>query len=249
VIFLRLSFILKIQISSFYFLSIILLVVSGCQELQELQLYNQSNELKQSPEKNDEITVEIIVANKSKKQQPMPIKKASVVERKMDSKNIYQNITNMKTMIKGLIKTSFLEILDTIKKPEINFQNHFKPSIKIKLDITKIMYKDALNLKHPFYINKSFNKLSNDKSVFFRDGLIENLTLPKIINGLGNPDYERKEGKVLTFQYRQNECVVDFFFKDNSDKLIFYDMRKRNYLGKFSKRVCILSLNLRRLYK
>ena len=111
------------------------------------------------------------------------------------------------------------------------------------------MYKSALNLKYPFYINKTFNKLSNDKSVFFRDGLIENLTLPKIINGLGNPDYERKEGKVLTFQYRQNECVVDFFFKDNSDKLIFYDMRKKDYLGKFSKRLCILSLNLRRLYK
>ena len=71
-IFLRLSFILKIQISNFYFLSIILLVVSGCQELQELQLYNQSNELKQSPEKNDEITKEIIVENKSKKQKPMP---------------------------------------------------------------------------------------------------------------------------------------------------------------------------------
>ena len=92
-------------------------------------------------------------------------------------------------------------------------------------------------------------KLSNDKSVFFRDELIENLTLPKIINSLGNPDYERKEGKILTFQYRQNECVVDFFFKDNSDKLIFYDMRKKDYLEKFSKKLCILSLNLRRLYK
>ena len=122
-IFLRLSFILKRQISNFYFLSIILLVVSGCQELQELQLYNQSNELKQSPEKNDEITVEIIVANKRKKQQPMPIKKASVDERKIDSKNIYQNITNMKTIIKGLIKTSSLKKVDIIKKPEIDFQN------------------------------------------------------------------------------------------------------------------------------
>ena len=158
-IFLRLSFILKIQISNYYFLSIILLVVSGCQELQELQLYNQSNEIKQSPEKHNEITVDIIVANKSKKQQPMPLKKASVVERKIDSKNIYQNITNMKTIIKGLIKTSSLEILDTIKKPEIDFQNYFKPQIKIKFDIKTIMYKSALNLKYPFYINKSFNKL------------------------------------------------------------------------------------------
>ena len=248
-IFLRLSFILKIQISNFYFLSIILLVVSGCQELQEIQLYNQSNELKKNLGKNDQITVEIISAKESKKQQPITTRNAAVVERKMDSKNIYQNITSIKTIIKDLIKTSSLETLNIIKKPEIDFQNYFKPPIKIKFDIKKIMYKDALNLKHPFYINKALNKLSNDKSVFFRYTLIENLTLPQIINSLGNPDYERKQGTILTLQYRQKECVVDFFFKDSSDKLIFFDMRKRDYLGKFSKELCILSLNLRRIYK
>jgi len=239
---------LKIQISNFYFLSIILLVVSGCQELQELQFYNQRNELKKNSGKNDEITVEIIAANESKKQKPVPIKKVGVVESKMDSKNIYQNITNIKTIMKDLIKTSSIEPIDKIIKPEIDLQTYFKPSITIKFDIKKIMYKGALNLKHSFYINKAYNKLSNDKSVYFRDDLLENLTLPQIINNLGNPDYERKQGTILTFQYRQKECVVDFFFKDNSDRLIFYDMRKRDYLGKFSKKLCILSLNLRRIY-
>ena len=239
---------MKIQISNFYFLSIILLVVSGCQELQELQFYNQRNELKKNSGKNDEITVKIIAANESKKQKPVPIKKAGVVESKMDSKNIYQNITNIKTIMKDLIKTSSIEPIDKIIKPEIDLQTYFKPSITIKIDIKKIMYKSALNLKHSFYINKAYNKLSNDKSVFFRDDLLENLTLPQIINNLGNPDYERKQGTILTFQYRQKECVVDFFFKDNSDRLIFYDMRQRDYLGKFSKKLCILSLNLRRIY-
>ena len=239
---------MKIQISNFYFLSIILLVVSGCQELQELQFYNQRNELKKNSGKNDEITVEIIAANESKKQKPVPIKKVGVVESKMDSKNIYQNITNIKTIMKDLIKTSSIEPIDKIIKPEIDLQTYFKPSITIKFDIKKIMYKGALNLKHSFYINKAYNKLSNDKSVYFRDDLLENLTLPQIINNLGNPDYERKQGTILTFQYRQKECVVDFFFKDNSDRLIFYDMRKRDYLGKFSKKLCILSLNLRRIY-
>tara|TARA_B100000029_G_C17497531_1_gene931500 strand:- start:438 stop:1160 length:723 start_codon:yes stop_codon:yes gene_type:complete len=240
---------LKIQISNYYFLSIILLVVSGCQELQELQLYNQSSELKTSSVKNDGITLEIIAAKERKKQTPMPIKQAEVFENKVDSKNIYKNISNFKNIMKDLIKTSSIESIDKIKKPRINFQNYFKPSIKIKLDITKIMYKDALNLKHPFYDNKVFNKLSNEKSVFFRDSLIESLTFPQIINALGKPDYDRKQGNILTFQYRQKECVVDFFFKDNSDRLIFYDMRKRNYLGKLSKKLCILSLNLRRIYK
>ena len=101
------------------------------------------------------------------------------------------------------------------------------------------MYKSALKLKHHFYINKAYNKLSNDRSVYFRDGLLENLTLPQIINSLGNPDYERKQGIILTLQYRQKECVVDFFFKDGSDRLIYYDMRKRDYLGKFSKNLCL----------
>ena len=240
---------MKIQISNFYFLSIILLFVSGCQELQELQLYNQSKELKKSLGNNDEITVEIISAKESKKTQPMPIKEAAVVESKMDSKNIYQNITNIKTIMKDLIKTSSLETVDITKKPEMDFQNYFKPPINIKLNIEKIMYKGALNLKYHFYINKAFNKLSNDKSVFFRDILIENLTLNQIIKSLGNPDYERKQGTIITLQYRQKECVVDFFFKESSDGLIFYDMRKRDYLGKFSKELCILSLNLRRIYK
>ena len=110
---------------------------------------------------------------------------------------------------------------------------------------------EQLSVTIPMVIHDAFmalNKLSNDKSVFFRDDLLENLTLPQIINNLGNPDYERKQGTILTFQYRQKECVVDFFFKDNSDRLIFYDMRKRDYLGKFSKKLCILSLNLRRIY-
>ena len=240
---------MKIQISSFYFLSIILLVVSGCQELQELQLYNQSKELEKSLGNNDEITIEIISAKESKKPQPMPIKRAAVVERKMDLKNIYQNITNVKTIIKDLIKTSSFGTIDKIKKPEMDLQNYFKPPIKIGVDIKKIMYKDALNLKYHFYINKAFNKLSNDKSVFFRDALIENLTLNQIINSLETPDYERKQGTIITLQYRQKECVVDFFFKDSSDSLIYYDMRKRDYLGKFSKELCILSLNLRRIYK
>ena len=229
---------MKIQISNFYFLSIILLVVSGCQELQELQLNNQSNELIKSSSKKDEVTVEIIAASEIKKQEPITRKKSGVFENKMDSKNIYQNITNMKTIMKNLIR-----------KPEIYMQNYFKPSIKIKFDAKTIMYKGALNLKQPYYINKAYNKLSNDKSVFFRNGLIENLTLNQIINSLGNPDYERKQGTVLTLQYRQNECVVDFFFKDSSDRLIFYDMRKREYLGKFSKNLCFLSLNLRRIYQ
>ena len=123
---------MKIQISNFYFLSIILLVVSGCQELQELQLNNQSNELIKSSSKKDEVTVEIIAVSEIKKQEPITRKKFGVFENKMDSKNIYQNITNMKTIMKNLIR-----------KPEIYLQNYFKPSIKIKFDAKTIMYKGA----------------------------------------------------------------------------------------------------------
>ena len=49
-------------------------------------------------------------------------------------------------------------------------------------------------------------------------------------------------------QYRLNECVVDFYFKENTETLILYDMRERRYGGSFFKEDCILELNLRLIH-
>ena len=67
----------------------------------------------------------------------------------------------------------------------------------------------------------------------------------------GESDYKRKQGKILTYQYRFDKCVLDMFFNENSNELIFYNIRKRNYDGSLSIKECIFEVNLRKikLYK
>ena len=67
----------------------------------------------------------------------------------------------------------------------------------------------------------------------------------------GENDYTRKHGKILTYQYRFDKCVLDLFFNENSNKLIFYDIRKRDYDGSLSIKKCLFEVNLRKikLYK
>ena len=67
----------------------------------------------------------------------------------------------------------------------------------------------------------------------------------------GENDYTRNQGKILTYQYRFDKCVLDLFFNENSNELIFYDIRKRDYYGFLSIKKCIFEVNLRKikLYK
>ena len=44
-------------------------------------------------------------------------------------------------------------------------------------------------------------------------------------------------------------CIRDsFYFKENDETLIMYDMRKREYVGIFVEEECILELNLRLIH-
>ena len=70
----------------------------------------------------------------------------------------------------------------------------------------------------------------------------------RLINLLSDPDYIRNQSQILTLQYRFNKCVVDFYFKENDETLIMYDMRKREYVGTFFKEDCILELNFRLIH-
>ena len=54
---------MKIQILNLFFLSIVLLLISGCQELEQINLYNQNNLLTKNQE-NQLATEEIIVKPK-----------------------------------------------------------------------------------------------------------------------------------------------------------------------------------------
>ena len=77
---------------------------------------------------------------------------------------------------------------------------------------------------------------------------LNSLKYSELINLLSDPDYISKQSQILTLQYRFNKCVVDFYFKEDNEKLIMYDMRKREYIGTFFEKDCILELNLKLIH-
>ena len=144
---------MKIQITNLFFLSTVLLFISGCQELEQINLYNQSN-LPPKNQENQLATKVIIVKHKNEE-----------------------------------------------------LRNFFKP-----------------------YINMSSSLNLTNMKLYF-----------------GENDYTRKHGKILTYQYRFDKCVLDLFYNENSHKLIYYDMRKRDYDGSLSIKKCLLEVNLRKI--
>ena len=81
--------------------------------------------------------------------------------------------------------------------------------------------------------------------MFFNIKILNSIKYSELINLLSDPDYVRNQSQILTLQYRFNKCVVDFYFKENDETLIMYDMRKREYVGTFFEEDCLLELNLR----
>ena len=120
-----------------------------------------------------------------------------------------------------------------------------KPKFKVNFDISKTLYILALQKKHLYYKNSFWQSLISNNYVLFNIKILNSLKYSELINLLSDPDYIRKQSQILTLQYRFNKCVVDFYFKENSETLIMYDMRERRYGGSFFKEDCILELNLR----
>ena len=68
-------------------------------------------------------------------------------------------------------------------------------------------------------------------------------TQNSLLSLLGQPDIERREGGVITWQYQQKACVVDFFFKwvenETVRPVIFsWDMRPRQYGAALDQQQC-----------
>lgn len=64
-----------------------------------------------------------------------------------------------------------------------------------------------------------------------------------LLSLLGQPDIERREGGVITWQYQQKDCVVDFFFKWDENETVrpaifSWDMRPRQYGAALDQRQC-----------
>ena len=106
---------MKIQITNLFFLSTVLLFISGCQELEQINLYNQSN-LPLKNQENQLATKVIIVKTKnsiSNRNEDLrnvlkPYINMSSLKQKLNSKYSLKSKLNPKTLYQ--IETKSLEI-------------------------------------------------------------------------------------------------------------------------------------------
>ena len=231
---------MKIQITNLFFLSTVLLFISGCQELEQINLYNQSN-LPPKNKENQLATKVIIVKPKN-----------SISNRNEELRNVFKpyiNISRLKQKLnsKYSLNSKLAEIKNNINKSKI----FIKPMYKVNFDIDEVRYNLSLKEKSSIYRNSVFTKKTFEVIELITVETIGSLNLTNMKLYFGENDYTRKNGKILTYQYRFDKCVLDLFFNENSNKLIFYDMRKRDYDGSLSIKKCLLEVNLRKikLYK
>ena len=227
---------MKIQITNLFFLSTVLLFISGCQELEQINLYNQSN-LPPKNQENQLATKVIIVKPKN-----------SISNRNKELRNVFKPYINMSSLKQKLnskysLNSKLAEIKNNINKSKI----FIKPMYKVNFDIDKVRYNLSLMEKSSIYRNSVFTKKTFEVIELITVETIGSLNLTNMKLYFGENDYTRKHGKILTYQYRFDNCVLDLFFNENSNKLIFYDMRKRDYDGSLSIKKCLLEVNLRKI--
>ena len=58
---------------------------------------------------------------------------------------------------------------------------------------------------------------------------MKNLKTSEVYKLFGKPDFIREEANSLTWQYREEVCVLDFFHTKNSSVVTFSDLRSRAY--------------------
>ena len=229
---------MKIQITNLFFLSTVLLFISGCQELEQINLYNQSN-LPPKNQENQLATKVIIVKPKN-----------SISNRNEELRNVFKPYINMSSLKQKLnskysLNSKLAEIKNNIYKSKI----FIKPMYKVNFDIDEVRYNLSLKEKSSIYRNSVFTKKTFEVIELITVETIGSLNLTNMKLLFGENDYTRKYGKILTYQYRFDKCVLDLFFNENSNKLIFYDIRKRDYNGSLSIKECILEVNLRKIKK
>ena len=231
---------MKIQITNLFFLSTVLLFISGCQELEQINLYNKSNLPPTNQENHLATKVMVIKPNSSKS------------NRNQELRNIFKPYINMSSLKQKLnskysLNSKLAEIKNNINKSKI----FIKPMYKVNFDIDEVRYNLSLKEKSSIYRNSIFTKGSFEVIKLITVENISSLNLDDIKLFFGENYYFRNHGKIISYQYRFDKCVLDLFFNESSNELIFYDIRKRDYDGTLSIKECILEVNLKRikLYK
>ena len=138
---------MKIQITNLFFLSTVLLFISGCQELEQINLYNQSN-LPPTNQENQLATKVIIVKPKNSKS-----------NRNEEPRNVFKPYINMTSLKQKLnskysLNSKLAEIKNNINKSKI----FIKPMYKVNFDIDEVRYNLSLKEKSSIYRNSVFTK-------------------------------------------------------------------------------------------
>ena len=119
-------------------------------------------------------------------------------------------------------------------------------SIK-KSSIIKIGLKPKLTLTFNYKTTLRNSILNSYKLFFEHKNNLSVLDLRKFLNNnikiiklyFGQPYYIRQESNLITWQFRYNSCVIDFFYNNINKKILFIDMRPRKISGDLNKRKCI----------
>ena len=182
---------MKIQITNLFFLSTVLLFISGCQELEQINLYNQSN----LPPKNQEnqLDTKVIIVKP----------KNSISNRNEELRNVFKPYINMSSLKQKLnskysLNSKLAEIKNNINKSKI----FIKPMYKVNFDIDEVRYNLSLKEKSSIYRNSVFTNKTFEAIELITVETIGSLNLTNMKSLFGENDYTSKHGKILTYQYR-----------------------------------------------
>ena len=124
---------MKIQITNLFFLSTVLLFISGCQELEQINLYNQSN----LPPKNQENQLATKMINVKPKN--------SISNRNEELRNVFKPYINMSSLKQKLnskysLNSKLAQIKNNINKSKIFIKPFYKVNFDIFVVIININY-------------------------------------------------------------------------------------------------------------
>lgn len=232
---------MNLQISNFYKLSILLFLLSSCQELQELKIYNSNinpvtlypkdYENKESKLKNFDNNTDIVESKNNDISSPYKI--------------TYNFLTQLKSYL-GTVKK--IDIINETEKKVLRQGYDTKPYVNINFNIDNFIQSQTFKGKSLYYKNNRFERKIINHYGFLKLNNLDLMQKSDLYNSLNQPDYKRKQSGILTLQYRLKTCVIDFFYNEDNERMIFYDIRSRIYNGILFKDDCELELNIRKIY-
>ena len=215
--------------------------MSSCQELQELKIYNSNinpvtlypkdYENKESKLKNFDNNTDIVESKNNDISSPYKI--------------TYNFLTQLKSYL-GTVKK--IDIINETEKKVLRQGYDTKPYVNINFNIDNFIQSQTFKGKSLYYKNNRFERKIINHYGFLKLNNLDLMQKSDLYNSLNQPDYKRKQSGILTLQYRLKTCVIDFFYNEDNERMIFYDIRSRIYNGILFKDDCELELNIRKIY-